>query len=53
LAASSAQLGNRTAAGAHAREVVQRLLQLKPLSACCTADGEHVREGWLKAGLPD
>ncbi len=59
LAASSAQLGNRTASGAHAREIMQR----EPAFAAQTfvgtlhyrnpADGEHVREGLLKAGLPD
>ena len=59
LAASSAQLGNRTASGAHSREVLQR----EPAFAAQAfvgalhyrnpSDGEHVREGLLKAGLPD
>jgi adenylate cyclase len=59
LAASSAQLGNRTAAGAHAREVVQRepaftaQAFVGALHYRNPADGEHVREGLLKAGLPD
>ena len=59
LAASSAQLGNRTAAGAHAREVLQRDPAFTAQAFIGTlhyrnlADGEHVREGLLKAGLPD
>jgi adenylate cyclase len=59
LAASSAQLGNRTAAGAHAREVLQREPAFTAQAFVGTlhyrnpADGEHVREGLLKAGLPD
>jgi adenylate cyclase len=58
LAASSAQLGDRTAASAHAREV----LQLQPTFTAQTfletlhyrrpSDSEHVREGLAKAGLP-
>ena len=58
LAASSAQIGNRTAAGAHAREVTRRepafavgafldTLHYRQLS-----DAEHLREGLAKAGLP-
>jgi adenylate cyclase len=59
LAASSAQLGNRTAASAHAREVLQREPAFTAQAFVGTlhyrnpADGEHVREGLLKAGLPD
>jgi adenylate cyclase len=59
LAASSAQLGNRTAAGAHAHEVLQREPAFTAQSFVGTlhyrnpADGERVREGLLKAGLPD
>ena len=59
LAASSAQLGNRTAAGAHAREVLQREPAFTAQAFVGTlhyrnpTDGEQVREGLLKAGLPD
>ena len=59
LAASSAQLGNRTAAGAHAREVLQREPAFTAQAFVGTlhyrnpTDGDHVREGLLKAGLPD
>jgi adenylate cyclase len=59
LAASSAQLGNRVASGAHAREVLQREPAFAAQAFVGTlhyrnpADGEHVREGLLKAGLPD
>jgi adenylate cyclase len=58
LAASSAQLGNRTAAAAHAGEVLQRQPTfsvescLKTLHFRQPSDTEHVREGLLKAGLP-
>jgi adenylate cyclase len=58
LAASSAQLGNRTAAAAHGREVLQRqptfTVQgyLEKLHYRQPADTEHLREGLLKAGLP-
>jgi adenylate cyclase len=58
LAASSAQLGNRTAAAAHAREVLQRQPDftvggfLETLHYRQASDAEHVREGLLKAGLP-
>src|SRR5271168_771380 len=58
LAASSAQLGNRTAAAAHTREVLQRqpdfTMQnlLKTLHFRQPSDTEHVREGLLKAELP-
>ena len=59
LAAASAELGNRTAAGAHAREVLQREPAftargfIAMLHYRQPADAEHVREGLLKAGLPD
>ena len=59
LAASSAQLGNRVAAEAHAREVRQRepnfTIQnfLKTLHYQQLSDTEHLREGLLKAGLSD
>ena len=58
LAASAAQLGDRTAAAAHAREVLQRQpaftveSYLKTLHYQQPSDTEHVREGLLKAGLP-
>jgi adenylate cyclase len=58
LAASSAQLGNSTAAGAHAREVLQRQPTfsiegfLGTLHYQQPADSEHMREGLRKAGLP-
>ena len=58
LAASSAQLGNRTAAAAHAREVLERepafsvKAFLETLHYRQPADAEHVGEGLLKAGLP-
>lgn len=59
LAAASAQLGNRTASGAHTHEVMQREPAFTAQTFIATlhyrnsADGEHVREGLLKAGLPD
>jgi adenylate cyclase len=58
LAASSSQLGNRTAATAHAHEVLQReptfTIQkyLETLHYQQPADIEHLREGLVKAGLP-
>jgi adenylate cyclase len=58
LAASSAQLGNRVAALAHAREVLQRKQDftvsgyLQTLHYQQPSDTEHVREGLMKAGLP-
>ena len=58
LAASSAQLGNRTAAAAHAREALERQPAfttrnfLRTLHYRQPADSEHVREGLAKAGLP-
>jgi adenylate cyclase len=59
LAASSAQLGNRTAAAAHAREVLQREATftaesfLGVLHYKHPSDNEHVRDGLVKAGLPN
>jgi adenylate cyclase len=59
LAASSAQLGNRTAAVAHAREVLQRQPSFTAKAFVETlhyrrpADSEHVSQGLLKAGLPE
>ncbi len=58
LAASSAQLGNRVAAAAHAREVIERQPAftaqtfLETLHYRQPADAEHLREGLVKAGLP-
>jgi adenylate cyclase len=58
LAASSAQLGNSTAAAAHAREVLSREPSfsienyLQTLHYKRDADREHYREGLTKAGLP-
>jgi len=58
LAASSAQLGNRTAAAAHAQEVLQREPTFTVQSYLGTlhyqqpSDNEHLREGLVKAGLP-
>jgi adenylate cyclase len=58
LAAASAQLGNRTAATAHAQEVLQGQptftvkSYLKTLHYRQLSDAEHVRDGLLKAGLP-
>lgn len=59
LAASLAQLGNRTAAGAHVQEVLQR----EPTFSAETflgslhyrqhSDKEHLRDGLVKAGLPN
>ncbi len=59
MAAAAAQLGDRTAAAAHAREVLQKEPGFKGLEFIGTlhyrrpADSEHVHEGLLKAGLPD
>ena len=59
LAASSAQIGDRVAAGAHAREVIQREPAFSAKAFLDTlhyrqpADAEHLREGILKAGLPE
>jgi adenylate cyclase len=58
LAAASAQLGNRTAAAAHAGETLARLPAftigkfLKIQHYRQPADSEHLREGLAKAGLP-
>ena len=58
MAASLAQVGDRIAAGAHAREVMDRepafsaKTFLDTLHFRQAADTEHVREGILKAGLP-
>lgn len=55
---ASAQLGNRVAAVAHAREVLLRKQDftvsgyLQTLHFQRPSDTEHVREGLLKAGLP-
>jgi adenylate cyclase len=59
LAASSAQLGDRTAAVAHAHEALKREPNLTARTFLETlhyrrpADAEHLREGLLKAGLPE
>jgi adenylate cyclase len=59
LAASSAQLGNRVAALAHAQEVLARKQDfavsgyLQTLHYQQPSDTDHVREGLLKAGLPE
>lgn len=59
MAASSAQLGNRVAAAAHAHEVLQRLPAftignfLHTLHYRQPSDTEHVREGLQKAALPN
>jgi adenylate cyclase len=59
LAASSAQLGDRVAAAAHAGEVLRRQPAftvkslLKTLHYRQASDNEHVRDGLLKAGLPE
>jgi adenylate cyclase len=58
LAAASAQLGDRTAAAAHAREVIQREPAFSAKTFLDTlhyrqpADAEHLRDGILLAGLP-
>ncbi|MBV8183473.1 MAG: tetratricopeptide repeat protein, partial [Hyphomicrobiales bacterium] len=59
LAAAAAQLGDRTAAAAHAREVTQREPAFRIESFLSTmhyrqpSDAERLREGLAKAGLPD
>jgi adenylate cyclase len=59
IAASLAQLGNRIAAGAHVREVIDRdpafgvRSFLDTLHYRQSADAEHLREGLLKAGLQE
>jgi adenylate cyclase len=58
LAAASAQLGDRTAATAHAREVTEWEPAFNVQAFLATmhyrqpSDVEHLREGLLKAGLP-
>src|SRR5262249_11076754 len=58
LAVSSAQLGDRTSAAAHAREVLERdpafsaKTFVETLHYRRPADTEHMREGLMKAGLP-
>jgi adenylate cyclase len=58
LAACSSQLGNGTAAAAHAREVLSREpaftieTHLQTLHYKLETDRDHCREGLLKAGLP-
>jgi adenylate cyclase len=57
--ASSAQIGNKTAAAAHAREVIALepsfaiKKHLATLHYKDGADREHYREGLIKAGLPE
>jgi adenylate cyclase len=59
LAASSAQLGNRTAAAAHVREVLHREPTFTAETFLGTlhykhrSDNERLREGLVKAGLPN
>ena len=59
LAASSAQLGNRVAASAHAEEVLRRRPAftvknlLKTRHYRQASDTEHMRDGLLKAGLQE
>jgi adenylate cyclase len=59
LAASLAQLGNSTAAAAHVREVLQREPAftaegfLGALHYQQHSDEEHLRDGLVKAGLPN
>jgi len=59
LAACSAQLGNKTAAAAHTREVLSREpafsteTYLQTLHFKLDSDRDHYREGLAKAGLPD
>src|SRR5271168_3574714 len=59
LAAALAQVGNRVAAGAHAREVIEREPAFSARTFLDTLhyrqpdDAEHLREGILKAGLPE
>jgi len=58
MAAASAQMGNGTAASAHAREVLNREptftigAHLATMHYKHEADREHHREGLSKAGLP-
>lgn len=58
LAASAAQMGDKVAAGAHAREVLAKEPAFTVESHLATlhykreADVEHYRDGMLRAGLP-
>ena len=58
MAAAAAQLGDRTAAAAHAREATQRQPDFTVEAFLATmhyrqpSDVEHLREGLIKAGLP-
>jgi len=59
LAAAAAQIGDKIAAGAHAREVLAREPAFTAGAFLATlhyrrpADAEHLREGLIKAGLPE
>ncbi|MGH6943546.1 MAG: adenylate/guanylate cyclase domain-containing protein, partial [Geminicoccaceae bacterium] len=59
LAAAFAQMGDKTAAAAHAREVVKRQPDFSTEKYLATlhykreSDREHHREGLSNAGLPD
>ncbi|HTR11724.1 MAG TPA: adenylate/guanylate cyclase domain-containing protein [Roseiarcus sp.] len=59
LAAATAQVGDKVAAGAHAREVLMLEPEFTAKAFLDTmhyrqrADAEHLREGLLKAGLPE
>jgi adenylate cyclase len=59
LAASLAQLGNKTAAAAHAQEVLKQVPDfsigryLSTMHYRLERDQDHLREGLLKAGLPE
>jgi adenylate cyclase len=59
MAASAAQLGDRVAAAAHAEEVLRRqpaftvTSHMKTLHYRQASDNEHMRDGLLKAGLPE
>ena len=60
MAAASAQMGNATAATAHANETLARAPDFTTTAFLATtlhykleSDREHVREGLLKAGLPE
>ena len=59
LAAALAQLGDKTAAAAHAQEVVKEVPGfsnqrfLSTLHYLLDSDSDHLREGLLKAGLPE
>ena len=59
LAAALAQLGDKTAAAAHAQEVLREVPAfsnqrfLSTLHYLLDSDNDHLREGLLKAGLPE